>query len=112
VDRREFPRVYQPLAFEYQARVHGSDESISSRAFMINMSISGLYFLSETPPILKNDDIADFVFKFAAGRSSDLVPTEIRATGQVKRIEPPNEESPHFGVAVEFLTGPVFIYAE
>lgn len=79
---------------------------------MRNISLRGLYFMSEAAPLLKPDDIADFRFKFPAPRTSPLIPEEIRAKGRVKRIEPPTRQSPEFGVAVEFLSGPEFIYTD
>ncbi len=79
---------------------------------MKNISMSGLFFLSQTKPFLKTDDIADFVFKFPQTRPNPLIPKEIRAKGVIKRIEQPHAESPDFGVAVKFLSGPVFVYGD
>jgi hypothetical protein len=79
---------------------------------MVNISIRGLYFTCESGPGLKIDDIADFIFKFQREDSNPLVPKEIRAKCQVRRVEPPTEEFPDFGVAVEFISGPVFIYGD
>ncbi len=39
-----------------------------------------------------------------------LIPKEIKAKGIIKRVKPPTDKYPHFGVAVEFLSGPAFIY--
>src|SRR5208337_2805028 len=111
MERRLFPRVYKSLQFEYQAKLQGSLDSFSSRAVMKDISMSGLHFMSETAPILQPGDIADFIFKFQPDYTNPLIPHKIKAKGKVKRIEQPTKESPNFGVALEFLSGPFFVYA-
>ena len=111
MERRLFPRVYKSFRFEYQAQLQGSENSFSSRAVMIDISFGGLH-MSETAPILQPDDIADFIFKFQPDQAKRFTPHIIKAKGKVKRIEQPTKESPNFGVALEFLSGPVFVYAD
>jgi c-di-GMP-binding flagellar brake protein YcgR len=111
MERRLFPRVYQSLQFEYQAQLQGSEDSFSNRAVMKDISLGGLH-MSEPPPTLQPDDIADFIFKFQPDQANPLIPHKIKAKGKVKRIEQPTKESPNFGVALEFLSGPVFVYAD
>ncbi len=112
MDRRLFPRFYASMPFEYQVQLHDSDESLSDQAILKNISVSGLCFMSADPPLLKPGDIADFILKFRHSHSNPCINNEIRATGIVRRIEPPLEESPHFGIAIEFITGPVFMPAD
>lgn len=112
MERRLFPRVYKCLPVEYQAHLQDTDGSASYPAVMKNISMSGLFFMSRTKPLLKTDDIADFIFKFPHTHPNPLIPKEIRAKGIVQRIEQPNAGSPHFGVAVKFLSGPVFVYGD
>jgi len=112
MERRLFPRIYISLQFEYHAQLQGSEDSFSNRATMKDISLGGLYFMSETAPILQPDDIADFIFKFQPEHAKPLFPHVIKAKGEVKRIEQPTKESPNFGVALEFLSGPVFVYAD
>ena len=112
MERRLFPRVYKSFRFEYQARLQGSEDFFSNLAVMKDISLGGLYFMSETAPILQPDDIADFIFKFQPDQANPLIPHKIKARGKVKRIEQPTKESPNFGVALEFLSGPVFIYGD
>lgn len=110
IDRRLFPRLYTSLYFEYQAKLNGSGDSWSDRAQMKDISLTGLHFMSTTCPKLQAGDVADFTFKFPQSKSNPRITNEIRAKGVIKRIEPPLEESPHFGVVVEFISGPVFKY--
>ena len=111
MERRLFPRIYKSLPFEYQAQLQGSEDTFSHRAVMTDLSIGGLH-MSETAPRLQPDDIADFIFKFQPDQANPLIPHKIKAKGKVKRIEQPTKESPNFGVALEFLSGPVFVYAD
>jgi hypothetical protein len=78
---------------------------------MKNFSMCGLH-MSETAPILQPDDIADFIFKFQPEDAKPLIPYKIKGKGKVKRIEQPTKESSDFGVALEFLSGPFFIYGD
>jgi PilZ domain len=111
MERRLFPRIYKILAFEYQAQLQGSEDAFSQQAVMTDISIGGLH-MSETAPRLQPDDIADFIFKFQPDHANPLIPHKIKAKGKVKRIEQPTKESPNYGVALEFLSGPVFVYAD
>jgi len=111
MERRLFPRIYKSLRFEYQAQLQGSGDSFSSRAVMKDISMGGLH-MSEAAPILQLDDVADFIFKFQPDQWNPLIPYKIEARGKVKRIEQPTKKSPDFGVALEFLSGPVFIYMD
>ncbi len=79
---------------------------------MTDISMGGLHFLSETTPKLQPDDIADFIFKFQPEDAKPLNPRMIKAKGKVKRIEPPAKKSSHFGIALEFLSGPFFVYRD
>ena len=111
VDRRQFPRVYISLYFEY-VQLCASGESRSDRALLKDISLSGLRFMTETSPKLQPGDVADFIFKFPQSDSNPLLVNEIRAKGLIKRIDPPQEESAQFGVVVEFLSGPIFRQAD
>jgi hypothetical protein len=111
MERRLFPRVYKTFRFEYQAQLQGSNKFFSNLAVMQDISLGGLH-MSETAPILQLGDIADFIFKFQPEHAKPLIPRMIKAKGKVKRIEEPTEESSEFGIALEFLAGPVFVYGD
>jgi hypothetical protein len=109
MDKRQSPRHYVSLPIEYQVSLQDSVDSWSSQAVLKNISLGGLYFVSDGPPSLQPGNVADFVFKFLHGNPNPLITREIRGKGMVKRVVPPNERSPNFGVAVEFLSGPLFV---
>ncbi|MCX5893167.1 MAG: PilZ domain-containing protein [Deltaproteobacteria bacterium] len=111
-DRRLFPRLYISLYFEYVVRLYGSGESLSDRALLRDISMTGLHFMSKTSPKLQPGDVAEFIFKFQQSDLNPLLKNEIRAKGVIKRIDPPLEAADQFGVVVEFLSGPVFKHAD
>ncbi len=112
MERRLFPRINASLQLEYQAILPGSEVSFARPAVMKDLSMGGVYFISETAPLLQPDDIADFIFEFQPGQANPLIPLKIEAKGKVKRIVHPANGSSAFGIALEFLSGPVFIYAD
>jgi c-di-GMP-binding flagellar brake protein YcgR len=109
MDRRQFPRLQVSLPIEYHANIHDSAASYSNKAVLKNISIGGVYFVSEGTPILEPGDIADFIFKLMHNHSNSIITKEIRGKGRVTRVENQDEESFNFGIAVEFLSGPLFI---
>ena len=96
VDRRLFPRVNISLYFEL-VQLPGSGESRSDRALLEDISMTGLRFMSETPPTLKPGDVADFIFRFPQSDSNPLLVNEIKAKGLIKRIDPPRNNPPSSG---------------
>ncbi|MGA8141053.1 MAG: hypothetical protein WB948_10230 [Desulfobaccales bacterium] len=60
----------------------------------------------------KSDDVADFIFKCQPDQANRLMPHKIKAKRKVKRIEQPSKESSYFGIALEFLSGPFFVYKD
>ncbi len=112
MERRLFLRAYKSLRFEYQAQLQGSKNFISNVAVTKDISAAGLYFMSATPPMLQPGDIADFILKFLPEDAKPNIPHVIKGKGRVKRIEQATQESPDFGVALEFLSGLVFVYAD
>ncbi|MGC2692254.1 MAG: PilZ domain-containing protein [Desulfobaccales bacterium] len=112
MEQRQFPRVYKSFRFEYQAKFQSSKKFFSDLAVMKDISMGGLYFMSETAPMLQPDDIADFIFKFQPEDAKSPIPRMIKAKGKVRRIEQPTKESSDFGIALEFLSGPVFVFGD
>ena len=112
MERRLFPRIYKSIQLEYEAQLQGSDDFFSNRAVVKDLSWGGVYFISETAPMLQPDDIADFIFKCLPDQANPPNPHKIKTKRKVNRIEQPSEESSYFGIALEFLSGPVFVYRD
>jgi hypothetical protein len=60
----------------------------------------------------KLDDIADFIFKFLPDPAEPRNSQIITAKGKVKRLEQLIKEPHNFGIALEFLSGPGFVYGD
>lgn len=107
MERRQHIRFYFSLPMEFQVQVSDSEESWESRAVLKNISQGGLYFECETAPHLKRGSVAEFTFTTEPPKYS-FINSPIKAQAVVKRIEPRVAGSDNFGVAVQFLSGPLF----
>jgi hypothetical protein len=92
---------------EYQVRFPDSEEVCPSQAVLKNISLGGLYFTADTPPALEYGVTADFTFKTLPTQNFPNA-REISARGIVRRVEHPIAGVPDFGVAIEFLSIPLF----
>ncbi len=107
VERRAHIRFYFSLPMEFQVKDPDSEESWESRAVLKNISQGGLYFECESVPQLKRGNVADFTFTTTPAKYS-FINSPIKAQAVVKRIEPHVAGSTNFGVAVQFISGPLF----
>jgi c-di-GMP-binding flagellar brake protein YcgR len=107
IERRAHTRVYISLPMEYQVQFEDAANAWGSKAVLKNISQGGLYFECENLPELKRGSIGDFTFNTIPPRYS-FINSPIKAQAVVKRIESGIAGSSKFGVAVQFLTGPLF----
>ena len=107
MERRQHIRCYFALPMEFQVQVSDSEESWESRAVLKNISQGGLYFECETAPQLKRGNVGEFTFTTEPAKYS-FINSPIKAQAVVKRIEPRVAGSDNFGIAVQFLYGPLF----
>ena len=107
MERRQHIRFYFSLPMEFQVQVSDSEESWESRAVLKNISQGGLYFECETAPQLKRGNVGEFTFTTEPPKYS-FINSPIKAQAVVKRIEPRVAGTANFGVAVQFLSGPLF----
>ena len=107
VERRAHIRFYFSLPMEFEVNVPDSDESWASRAVLKNISQGGLYFECEHVPQLQRGNVAEFIFTTTPAKYS-FINSPIKAQAVVKRIEPRVAGTSNFGVAVQFISGPLF----
>lgn len=107
MERRQHIRFYFSLPMEFQVQVPDSEESWESRAVLKNISQGGLYFECENLPQLKRGNVGEFTFVTEPPKYS-FINSPIKAHAVVKRIEPRVAGSSNFGVAVQFINGPLF----
>ena len=101
MERRKFPRTTLDLPVGYMIRSPDSGESHAGMGVLKNFSQGGLFFKCIHRLPIENGDIRDFTI--------ETIPFEgytsrIKALGKVVRIEPPEEDSVDFGIAVQFLS--------
>jgi PilZ domain len=107
VEKRKAIRFYLSLPMELQVKIPESDVFWESRAVLKNVSQGGLYFECETVPQVKRGNVVDFTFSTTPPKYS-VINSPIKAQALVKRIESRVAGSSNFGVAVQFVSGPLF----
>jgi PilZ domain len=107
IERRAHIRFYFSLPMDLQVQVPDSTESWGIKATLKNISQGGLYFECQSLPQLKRGNIGDFTFTTTPPKYS-FINSPIKAQAVVKRIEPHVAGSANFGVAVQFLSGPLY----
>jgi hypothetical protein len=108
MDRRAYPRTKVSNPIEFHVRQPDTpEEPWVGRGTLANLSLTGIYFVPDDQPPLKQGDIREFTFTLSHPIEGFSRPFIIKAKGEVMRIEI-SEDHTCFGVAVDFLTGPYF----
>ena len=107
MEKRQEIRLHFSLPMEFQAQLSDSEESWESRAVLKNISPDGLYFECEIAPQVKWGSVAEFTF-ITEPPTCGFINSPIKVHAVVQRIDPPAAGSVNFGVAVQFLSGPLF----
>jgi hypothetical protein len=106
-ERRQHIRFYFSLPMKFEAQLPDSGESWECQATLKNISQGGLYFVCENLPQLKRGNVAEFTFNTTPPKYG-FIKSPIKAQAEVKRIEPRIAGTDDFGVAVQFLSSPLF----
>ena len=102
MERRRFPRLAQSLPLEYSYRLPGSEEICSGKGFSQNTSLGGIYFKCEDSQLdcgWRIDLTIIEIIQLAIGYET----RKFKLAGRVVRLEPPQDQAPGYGVAVQFL---------
>ena len=102
MERRRFPRLAQSLPLEYSCRLPGSEEICSGKGFSQNTSLGGIYFKCEESQLdcgWRIDLTIIEIIQLAIGYET----LKFKLAGRVVRLEPPQDQAPGYGVAVQFL---------
>ncbi len=92
---------------ELHVQVIDSNHFWESRATLKNISKGGLYFECSTAPDLKRGSVAEFTFTTEPPKFG-FIDSPITTQALVKRIEARVAGTDNFGIALEFLEGPLF----
>jgi hypothetical protein len=108
-ERRRHQRFYTSIPIRYRVQIPGTHGVCWIGCGVLkNVSHGGVCFISTDTPPLEQDQIRDF---FIVPDKRDLAFSKIaniRATSRVVRIDPQQTGTHDLGVALEFLSEPVF----
>jgi hypothetical protein len=102
-DQRRHPRLHLSLPIRFIVEHLETQESKTGEGVLKNISLGGVLFQVESPLPVQLGHVRDFSFFLVPGNKNYCELTHFRAQGLVLRIEPPERNSPSFGVAVQFL---------
>jgi c-di-GMP-binding flagellar brake protein YcgR len=110
LERRRFNRIFVSLPVEYYARLPDQEKPYQGQGYLRDISLSGIYFHLNSDMFFKPGQIISLsIFaplQYLEG--SDI--SHLRATGEVVRFDPPEQNQPMAGVALNFLNGPTFLF--
>ena len=108
MDRRNYPRTKACVPIEFHVQhLEATEEPWIGRGVLANLSLTGILFIPDNQPPIKQGDIRDFTVTLTNPLKGLPRPLFIKARGKVMRIEI-SEDHPFPGVAVDFLAGPYF----
>lgn len=110
MERRQAHRLYTNLPMECRAVLQDQAGTFTIQARMKNISRGGAYLECDTHPQLFRGEIGHFTFTPASKLESGAV---LVAKARVRRLNRHYYEGrASFGLAVEFLSGPLISYQE
>jgi hypothetical protein len=108
MDRRNYPRTDVSIPIKIQIRhLENPGEPWIGRGVLKNLSLWGIFFISDDKPPINQGDIRDFTFTPSHPLEEEPKLFMIRARGKVMRIET-SEDHTRVGVAVDVIAGPYF----
>lgn len=104
MNKRKHPRLPKSLPMEYKAGPKKSAKSPKGQGVVGNISLGGMFFKCAGPLKLESGQILEFTVAMACNpaASGPHETSFFKGQGTVVRIEPPEEGSPFFGIAVQF----------
>jgi hypothetical protein len=101
MENRKYPRLDVDLPMGYLIHSPDSGKSFAGLGVLKNICQGGMFFKCPPPVPIDDGDIRNFTV--------DTIPimrhvSRLKALGKVVRIEPPEENSFDYGIAVQFLS--------
>jgi Tfp pilus assembly protein PilZ len=103
MEKRRFARLPKCLPLEYCYSLPGSGEIYSGKGISQNLSLGGIYLKCD-PPHPPLGQLIDLTVTEIIHQPIGYITHKFKAAGRVVRLEPAQDDSPHLGVAVQFLT--------
>ncbi len=107
LEKRQSLRLYTNLPVECRAVLRDQAGTFATRALMKNISQRGAYLECATQPHLIEGVVGHFTFRATASQWGGI---QLAATARVRRIDQRRDDRSSFGLAVEFLAGPLIFY--
>lgn len=108
MERRQSHRLYINLTIECRA-VLQDRATTAIKAIIKNISRGGAYLECDTQPQLLQGEIGNFTFRALFGQPESGA-VRLSAKARVRRLDRHHEGRCAFGLAVEFLAGPLIFY--
>lgn len=105
MEKRQHPRLYKCLPMEYQVGQPDAAEVREGQGVVKDISLGGIYFKCKDPLPFATGQTLEFTINTTPvpRKPGPSERSTFKGKGQVVRIEPPEKNSPYFGVAVQFL---------
>jgi hypothetical protein len=111
MEKRRDHRLYTNLPIEYRVIFHDQTGQLASRAKIKNISHGGAYLEFDQPPELTKGLVGHFTFTSLTAQE-EAGAVHLAAKAIVRRIDRQNADAFSFGLALEFLSGPLIFYQE
>ncbi len=111
MENRQTHRLYTNFAIECRAVLQDQGSTFATPARMKNISRGGAYLECDAEPQLFPGEIGHFTFSAPAGQQ-EMGDVRLAAKARVCRLDRLHGDRASFGLAVEFLSGPLIFYQE
>ncbi|MCL4501495.1 MAG: PilZ domain-containing protein [Deltaproteobacteria bacterium] len=108
MERRQSHRLYTSLPVECRAVLQDRAGTFAVTAMMKNISHGGAYLCCDIEPNLIEGEAGHFTFRAASQQESRTI--RLAAKAKICRIDRYPDGPFPFGLAVEFLSGPLIFY--
>ncbi|MEW6388293.1 MAG: PilZ domain-containing protein [Thermodesulfobacteriota bacterium] len=107
-DRRRFHRLRVQMAVEYAALPAKKGELCQGHGVLQDISLSGVYFHCDPQVPLKSGQTLTLSIAASLPGLDPEDTSQICATGEIVRLDPPRQTDSPCGVAIKFSAPPTF----
>ena len=107
-ERRRFNRITVALPVAYHTRFPDTDAPFQGQGVLRDISLGGSYFHVDLGTSFQPGQILSLTVSAPLLYLEDTDLSHLQATGEVIRFDPPTQNRPQAGVALNFLGGLTF----
>ena len=108
MERRRFNRITVTLPVAYHTRLPDTDAPFQGQGVLRDISLGGTYFHVDSGSSFQPGQILSLTVCAPLLYLEDTDLSHLQATGEVIRFDPPTQNRPQAGVALNFLGGLTF----